>query len=251
LKILLFSCLITFLPLNGTAQIRDSLYGAQEIRYDETKGLEIPQFDQEVLENLKNDPSFDYSEEYTENWWDRFKNWLGEHWRNFWHWLLGDYRANSVVAFLLRLLPYFIILCIVVFVGWLFYKLDSDAIFFKSKETPEIFFSEEEEIIRKKNIQELIEAALSRREYRMAVRYSYLLALQKLTEAEIIIYGADKTNSEYIAEITSETLKSTFQKATDLYDHVWYGNFEVTEVDFRRAKPIFDSLKTQIPSSNA
>ena len=239
------------MAVDATAQIRDSVPVGREVNYDRTEGLQVPQFDQEILDKLRNDPAFDYSEVQADNWWAQFKSWLGEHWRNFWRWLLGNYEANPVVAALLYILPYLIIVGIVAFVGWLFYKLDAGASLFGTKETPEIFFSEEEEIIRSKNISELIEEALANRDYRLAVRYSYLLILQKLTEANIIVYSPEKTNSEYAAEIDSETLKIAFQKATNLYDHVWYGNFEVNAADFAKAKPVFNALSTQIPVAHA
>ncbi|HBY68162.1 MAG TPA: DUF4129 domain-containing protein, partial [Flavobacteriaceae bacterium] len=85
-----------------------------------------------------------------------------------------------------------------------------------------------EEIIRSKNIRELIEKALQNKEYRLAVRYYYLLILKKLTDAELIDYEFDKTNTDYIAEITSDTVILPFKKATNLYDYIWYGNFTVT-----------------------
>lgn len=220
----------------------------REIIYDQTNNLQIPQFDQQTLDTFKQQRAFDYSEKHQENWWTTFKNWLWELWLKFWHWLVGDYQANGFIAFLVHALPYLIVIGILIFISWLFYKLNPGATFFRSKEKPELFFSEEEEIIRNKDISQLMEQALADKEYRLAVRYYYLLILQKLTEAEIISYESDKTNSEYISEITSEALKSGFTKATNLYDHVWYGNFEVTEADFMKARPVFSSLKNQIPN---
>src|SRR5690606_17047746 len=110
-----------------------------------------------------------------------------------------------------------------------------DTALFRSTEKPQLFLSEEEEIIRNRDISELMEKALADREYRLALRFYYLLLLQKLTEADIISYQTDKTNSEYVSEIRSESLKKDFRKATNLYDYVWYGNFEVTEADFIKA----------------
>ncbi len=241
-------------PFEGFAKVQDSIAtSVSEIRYDKTLGLQTPEFSKETLEEFKNDRAFDYSEKHEEeNWWQQFKSWLWELWLKFWQWLVGDYQANGFVAFLVHTLPYLIIAAIVFFIGWLFYKLNPGATLFASNDKPELFFSDEEEIIRSKDISELIDNALTANDYRLAIRYSYLLILQKLTEAEIIIYESDKTNSEYISEISriamprDSTLKSGFQKATNLYDHVWYGNFEVTEADFAKAKPTFSDLKTLI-----
>lgn len=234
--------------IEGYATVQDSVVTvAKEIRYDNTLGLQTLEFSKETLEDFKKDRAFDYSEKHEkDNWWQQFKSWLWELWLKFWHWLVGDYQANGFIAFLIQALPYIIISGIVIFIGWLFYKLNPGATLFGSKNKPELLFSEDEEIIRSKDISELIDNALTANDYRLAIRYSYLLILQKLTEAEIIIYESDKTNSEYISEIRSESIKSGFQKATNLYDHVWYGNFEVTEADFAKAKPTFSDLKTLI-----
>lgn len=239
---------MTLLPFGGFAAIKDSLAVTEkEIKYDQTTNLQIPKFNKETLEKFKKERAFDYSEKHQENWWVKFKSWLWELWLKFWNWLVGDYQANGFIAFLVHALPYLIITGILIFIGWLFYKLNPGATLFRSKEKPELFFSEEEEIIRNKNISELMEKALADKDYRLAVRYYYLLILQKLTEAEIISYESDKTNSDYISEISSDALKIGFRKVTNLYDHIWYGNFEVTEEDFSKVQPTFTSLKKQIP----
>lgn len=238
------------IPFEGFAGIQDSLiHTSKEIIYDTSKNMEVPELNKKTLESFKNDSAFDYSEQIAkENWWTTFKNWLWELWLKVWKWLVGDYEANGIVAFLVHTLPYIIIGAILSFIVWLFFKLNPGATLFGSQKKPEIYFSEEEEIIRSKDISELMEKALGAKDYRLAIRYYYLLILQKLTQSEIISYASDKTNSQYISEINSESIKLGFQKATNLYDHVWYGNFEVTESDFSKAQPTFTSLKNKIPN---
>jgi ABC-type dipeptide/oligopeptide/nickel transport system permease component len=222
----------------------------REIQYDETENLNPPVFSKETIENYKKEKAFDYSEKpVTENWWTQFKNWIWELWLKFWNWLVGDFEAGSFTYFLVHMLPYFILLLILGFVIWLFYKLNPGATFFKSKEKPGVFFSEEEEIIKSKNIKKLIEKALENKDYRLAVRYYYLFILKKLTDAELINYEFDKTNSDYFAEITSENINSGFRKVTTLYDYIWYGSFAVTEEDFLKAQKTFTSLENQIPQT--
>ncbi|QAA80233.1 DUF4129 domain-containing protein [Aequorivita sp. H23M31] len=251
--VLLLFILALHLPHVGAASIQDSVSETRkEIKYDQTQDLRTPIFNEKTIQNFKEDSAFDYTGKQQEkNWWQRFKSWLWKLWLNFWNWLVGDYQAEGIVAFLVRTLPYLIIIGIVIFVGWLFYKLDPGASLFRSSRKPELLFSEEEEIIKNKDISELIEKALVDGNYRLAIRYYYLLVLQKLTEAEIINYESDKTNSEYISEITSEELKAGFRKATNLYDYVWYGNFAVTETDFSKAQPVFSSLKKLISKNIA
>ncbi len=151
------------------------------------------------------------------------------------------------MVFLVKIIPYLIILGLIVFVIWLFFKLNIGAKLFKSKPQPEVFYTDEEEIIKSKNIPELIEKAILEKDFRLAVRYYYLLLLKKLSESEVIAYEFDKTNSDYIKEITQETICVHFIKATTVYDYIWYGNFEVSETDFKKAQNIFNTLENQIP----
>ena len=223
----------------------------QIVQYDTESTISPLHFDEESIEKYKNDKAFDYSEKKQEdNWWQQFKRWLANLWYSFLDWLLGDRQYNSFFAFLLKILPYLIIGGIIVFVVWLFYKLNPGASFLKSKAKPDVFFSEEEEIIRSKDIQKLIEKALQNKEYRLAVRYYYLLILKKLTNAELIEYEFDKTNSDYISEVLSETINIPFRKATNLYDYIWYGNFAVTETDYQKAQKTFKELEQQIPNGD-
>lgn len=236
-----------------TAAVQDSISQKKiqkEIQYDNTESLDIPVFNPETLEKFKREKEFDYYEKpVEENWWAQFTNWLWNLWLDFWRWLVGDIEAGGFISFLIYVLPYVILGLIVLFIIWLFYKLNPGATFFKSKEAPAVFFSEEEEIIKNKNIQKLIEKALQNKDYRLAVRYYYLLILKKLTDAEIIDYEFDKTNSEYFKEITSEKINVGFRKATILYDYVWYGSFAVSEEDFLKAQKTFTQLESQIPKS--
>ncbi|MEM0517072.1 MULTISPECIES: DUF4129 domain-containing protein [Aequorivita] len=250
--VFIFLCLLFAIFSQAAPIVQDSVSQKieKEIHYDTTENLKPPIFSSEIIEKYKSESTFDYTEQIaSENWWTQFKSWIWQLWLKFWKWLVGDFEAGGFVSFLVHMLPYLIIFAIVVFVIWLFYKLNPGASFFKSKEKPDVFLSEEEKIIKSKNIKQLIEKALADKNYRLAVRYYYLLILKKLTEAELINYEFDKTNSEYFAEITSEEINFGFKKATLLYDYIWYGNFAVTEENYLKAQKTFVSLENQIPES--
>lgn len=238
-----------FLCSAGVTLSQDSLAQQPlEVQYDEREVLNPLVLDAERLEDFRSDSEFDYTEVPVEDtWWERFKRWLGRMWNRFWNWLLGDGEISGFWAVLIRLLPYLIVLAIILFVGWLFYKLNPGSKLLKSKETPEVFFTEEEEIIKTKNIQDLIQKALADKNYRLAVRYYYLLILKRLSEAELITYEFDKTNSDYLLETQGDGVYHDFAKATNLYDYIWYGNFEVTETDYSKAQTTFQHLEGQIP----
>lgn len=236
--------------LNGVSQ--DIVLSKQDtiVKYDTDTTILPLELNSEKLNNYKNKPAFDYSENTKEeNSWSKFTNWLGNLWSQFWNWVFGDSKNNSLVAFFLEVLPYLIIGGIITFIIWLFYKLNPGVRLFSSANKTEIYFSEDEEIIKRKDIKKLINKALENKNYRLAVRYYYLLLLKNLSEARHIEYEFDKTNNDYISEIKTKHLNKNFIKATTLYDYIWYGNFSVSETDFKKAQNIFNSLEQQINKS--
>lgn len=245
--------LITLVLCFSEGKAQDSLEVARQeiVRYDTDSEVSPMEFSEDRIESLKKDEAFDYTEiePDEDNWWEKFKRWLSDLWYRFWDWLLPDYAGSPFWSFIVSALPYLIIAGIIVFIIWLFYRLNPGAKILKSQEAPDVFFTEEEEIIKTKDIQKLIQKALENQDYRLAVRYSYLLILKRLSNAHIIEYEFDKTNSDYIAEITSENINQQFKKVTTLYDYIWYGSFSVTQADYQIAQNTFNRLETQIPEA--
>jgi len=219
----------------------------QEVQYDRDSHRSALDLDDNTIENLKNEKAFDYTEaEVEENWWVRFKNWVGDLWVNFWNWVFDGVEPGPFWGFVIEVLPYIIVIGAVAFVIWLFFKLNPGASIFGKKKPPEFFFTEDEEIIKTKDIQKLITKAFISKNYRLAIRYYYLLILQKASTSEVIVYEFDKTNTDYIAEITQKELSEQFIKVTDLYDHVWYGSFDISEEDYKKAQKTFAKLEHRL-----
>jgi len=259
---ILFIVLFFFVAEITSAQ--DSIAPLKEkiVRYDTNSPKTPLSLNKDKIEGFKNNPDFNYKPpKETDNWWkqftgwigdqvSRFFSWLGRVWRSFWEWIMPNAEGSTLWGFVIHVLPYIILAVLIGFIVWLFYKLNPGAKLMKSKATPDVFFTEEEEIIKTRDIQKLIDKAIQKKKYRLAVRYYYLLVLKRLTEAELIEYEFDKTNSDYFAEITSEKLNTGFRKATNIYDYIWYGNFTVTETDFNKAQTIFIHLERSIPKSS-
>lgn len=243
--------LLLFIFFGSAYAQQDSIAEKTEkvVMYDTAQANPPLNFDQEKIEAYKADDDFNYTEvEIEENWWTQFKRWLGNLWSSFWRWVFGGVTPGPFWATVIRVLPYLIVALVVVFVVWLFLKLNPGATIFKSKQQPGVFFTEEEEIIKTKDIRKLIQKAIQNKDYRLAVRYYYLLILKKLTEAEVIEYEFDKTNTDYISEISSKKLNHQFAKVTVLYDYIWYGSFSVSEEDYNKAQRTFTALEQGLTS---
>lgn len=205
----------------------------------------------EKIEWYKEQSDFQYDEyQHNPNWWGQFKNWVGSLWDAFWHWLWGDYKAGGILAFLIKALPYLIVLGCIIFVVWLFIKLNPGASLLQANKQPEVLFTEEEELLRNKDLRKLIAQALRKKDYRLAVRYHYLWLLKTLSDREYIQYASDKTNTDYLQELRTEKIHAPFQQVTMLYDYIWYGNFPLSEAAFEHAQRHFQAIEPLIPEKH-
>ena len=247
--------LFLFLSITGYAFSGNMLQTSENVQQEvisETQAAPAPlEFDREEINSLKQDPEFDYTEvKVEENWWTRFKRYLLLQWQRFLSWLSGDHNINEFVLFLFELLPYLLIAAILLFAIWLFAKLNPAGSYLKDPKTAGVFLNEEEEIVQSRNINKLIEEAVAASDYRLAVRFHYLLILQKLSEAGLIDYQYSKTDEEYLAEIQAKELGRQFSQITRIYDFIWYGNFAVSAGNYPRAKKEFEQMQEQIKKGN-
>lgn len=219
----------------------------QEAQTQESAQVEPIEFSPTLFDRFQNDTDYDYYahlEVQEPSHWQQFKNWLSRLWQSLWKTVFGNnYSNNSFLHFMYNALPYIIIAVAVGFIIWMFYKLNPGAALLEDRQPGEVFYTEEEEIIKTRNIQELIDQALAQKNYRLAVRYSYLYVIQKLAEIELIQYQFDKTNSDYLNELKNTPVENGFKTITNLYDYTWYGNFEVSENDYFQSRPVFNDLE--------
>lgn len=214
------------------------------IKYD-TSTVQPIVFDN--IENYQNDKAFSYHEAPPpDNWYTRFKKWLGDLYNSFIKWLLGGQEAKGILGFIVQSLPYLILIAVVGILVWLFMKADMAGSGYISSGKGNVILSNDQEIIENEDINALIEEALKQKNYRLAVRYYYLLVLQKLSNKELIDWQFQKTNHDYIYEIKNEMLRKQFVSVTRIYDFIWYGNFDVNEEAFAKAKLEFSKINEAI-----
>src|SRR5690606_17549273 len=81
------------------------------------------------------------------------------------------------------------------------------------------------ENIESADIHTLINRAEKKQDYRLAIRYYYLLVLKTLTLKNQIKFEDDKTNAEYLNETQSKPYGKDFAYTSYLYNYIWYGEF--------------------------
>ncbi len=218
----------------------------REVVYDLDSQKEVQQFDQDKIQEYRSQDAFNYTEyQEVDNWWTRFKKWVGQLLQRFFRWLSGG-EITGFWAGVLQILPYVVVIGVLFLLGWLFLKVNPKDMLFEKQEPPQIELTEDEDIIQNQDIQQLINQALQSNNYRLAIRYYYLFVLKKLSDLELINWESQKTNTDYIKELGDAKLKDQFRIITRLYDYIWYGSFEVNEKSYQQAEKEFLSISNRI-----
>jgi hypothetical protein len=82
--------------------------------------------------------------------------------------------------------------------------------------------------------------------YRLAVRYHYLQVLSTLAARGWLQLSPDKTNYQYLRELSGKPVRNHFARITLHYDYAWYGNFEVDVNVYQTIKNDFKQLQAAV-----
>ena len=104
------------------------------------------------------------------------------------------------------------------------------------------------ENIENADIHTLIKNAENDNDYRLAIRYYYLLVLKTLSLKNHIIFEDDKTNNEYLDEVSDKPFSKDFAYTSYLYNYIWYGEFPLNTDKYNKAKSNFLSFLKQVKS---
>jgi hypothetical protein len=105
---------------------------------------------------------------------------------------------------------------------------------------------EEEIITNESDFDALIRQALQSGNYRQAVRYQYLRTLHLLAAKNLLELAQDKTNFQYVSEITNRNQQQAFASLTLNYEYVWYGEFEIDKNIYQKIENDFTGFNQKI-----
>ena len=103
-----------------------------------------------------------------------------------------------------------------------------------------------DESVGRNKLEAMLEKSLEEKQYRLAVRLSYLIVLKRLSDAGHIHWQADKTNHSYMNEISKQELRQPFSNLTRMYEYVWYGEFDITAGHYREIENDFNELSRRL-----
>ncbi|MFL5742061.1 MAG: DUF4129 domain-containing protein [Flavisolibacter sp.] len=158
-------------------------------------------------------------------------------------------KYNSLDRPYLRSLLWFLIIAgLVAVVVW--YLASSNIHLFRRPST--VIVSEEEglssEDIFELDYEKEIHKAISSGNFRLAIRLLYLSTLKQLETSGLIEFKPEKTNQDYIRELSGGNYYKDFFRLTRDFEYVWYGQFPLSAESFARVQKDFFDFKQGLSS---
>ena len=98
------------------------------------------------------------------------------------------------------------------------------------------------ETIQKSQLEKDLDKAIEAEDYRVAIRIYYILLLKALIERNLIKWAKRKTNTHYLAEMTTHEEFEKFNKAMNMYEWSWYGKNIPNKATFDRFAVFYDEF---------
>ncbi|WP_242157777.1 DUF4129 domain-containing protein [Aestuariivivens sediminis] len=174
-------------------------------------------------------------------WWMRFKQWLTDIFWDLFN-LKNKEQAAEITNVAIKIAGIIIFLLVVYFIVKAILNEEGTWVFGKLSDKSIIPASTIETHIHTTDFKALIQDAENQNNYRLVIRYYYLWLLKSLSETGAIAYDLEKTNSDYFNEIASTEIKEGFAYTSYLYNYIWYGEFNIDDSQFGKAKQAFVKL---------
>lgn len=205
----------------------------------DTASVVAKSFDQNKVDQLKADPELKYEAEATvgESLWNRFLRWMGD--------LIGSLFDSATTTNWGRFFAYAFMLVAFIVIALMILKVNAYQLFYGTPPPPASHRTLEENI-HEMDFDRLIKEALARHDYRLGIRLHFLYALKMLSDRNHIHWEQGKTNTDYVNELSSDSLKKGFSELNHYFEYAWYGNFLVTDGVFARVKETFDNWRRNL-----
>jgi hypothetical protein len=203
--------------------------------------LTVRTFQQQNLDKYLSDEDYRYDREFrpaAPSLWERFKQWLFD--RLFY--AMGDENTSNLLRWVIYLSCGAVILYVIL-------KLTNTSIrgiIYGQAQNGRMVLSESEENIHQLDFDQLIKESVNARQYKRAIRLLYLKTLKKLTDQGLIDWRINKTNQDYMQELSRTDIAPAFGRLTLLFEYFCYGDFSIYESDFEAAGAQFKVFEEQL-----
>jgi hypothetical protein len=96
------------------------------------------------------------------------------------------------------------------------------------------------------DLDQFLKAALTDKNYALAIRLYYLQMIKTLAARHIIKWAKEKTNRDYLRDMREHRLRDEFRRLTAEYERVWYGNQHPDATAFATMEPAYRQFLQQI-----
>jgi len=208
---------------------------------DTSSNIETRQLPKEFKEKYQgNDFDYDITIDQTLSLGDRFERWLVQILVRLFD--STPEGTGKVVGLAFKIVGSLLILFVLFKILMHFINKDGSFIFGRSSDSLIIEATNIDQNINSTNFKTLINKALEKNNYRLAIRYHYLQVLKHLSKKGKIEWDTEKTNYDYYREIKDEKTREEFQYISYIYDYCWYGEFEISNEDYNKGALAFNKL---------
>jgi hypothetical protein len=95
--------------------------------------------------------------------------------------------------------------------------------------------------ISKTELELRLEEAIARGDYKECVRIYFLFVMKDLIDRRWVFWKREKTNIHYLIEMTGRPGAKEFEEVVNIYDLVWYGDYEIDAEAYKAMEPKLDS----------
>ena len=200
-------------------------------------------FNKEAIDSYKNDKQFRYDRKPpSASLGELIMFWVKEFLRQLFGQVDPGEQRFDIFGRLLKILFYVLAAAAILYLIWYFVKVPIRSVL--GKGTSKVGYHITDENIHEINFDEKIKEALAAKDYRFAVRYTYLRLLKALSDDDIIQWTNEKTNYDYVNEI-NERYQMSFGVITSYFEQSWYGYKEATEEDFNNINGAIDIFENE------
>jgi|GEM_PF-5423536 len=199
-------------------------------------------FDREKLNEYANNSDYQYDLNQPSDrlsWWQRFKMWLYDKLAQMFESVPGGQNTRNRI--LLIIAGALLVYAILKFIG-----ADPRSLFSRKAKANQVSLEEAEADIHTISFDDMIADAISKQQYKRAVRLFYLKSLKLLSDREWIDWQPYKTNYEYVRELKQNELSADFRQATYVFEYIWYGDFQLDQAAFAEIEKRFRDFEQEL-----
>lgn len=191
--------------------------------------------DSDKLKKYKDDPDFQYDKtvQYELTIWERIIEWIKS--------LLRTIFFTDEYSDLADAILYIVMGITVITIILIIYRTEIRNLFSKDVKHS-LAYLESGENIHGINFDEMIAKQLDDKNYRFALRLTYLKLLKVLDSKGFIKWRNDKTNRELIGQIKHKDLSTSLTILTEEFENVWYGGFDIDEKGYKHCTSAYSEI---------